>query len=85
MLEIAQAEQSGGKKADPKAAQEWRTHSVEDRIAYALINGKAEFIEEDIEESRQKYSEPLKIIEGPLMDGMNIVGERFGAGKMFLP
>ncbi len=63
----------------------WREKSLEDRIAHALVRGITEFITEDVEEARQKYPSPITIIEGPLMDGMNIVGDLFGSGKMFLP
>ena len=63
----------------------WRNQPVEERLAHALIKGNVEFVIEDTEEARQKYSNPLTVIEGPLMDGMNIVGDLFGAGKMFLP
>jgi 5-methyltetrahydrofolate--homocysteine methyltransferase len=63
----------------------WRNEPVEKRLAHALINGITEYIEADTEEARQKYPRPLDVIEGPLMDGMNIVGDLFGAGKMFLP
>ena len=66
-------------------ADAWRAGTVEARLSHALIKGIVEFIDEDVEEARQKYDKPLKIIEGPLMDGMNVVGELFGAGKMFLP
>ncbi|MDB0007116.1 methionine synthase [Flavobacteriales bacterium] len=64
---------------------EWRTKSVEERLQHALINGWIEFIDEDTEEARQKLGQPLDVIEGPLMDGMNVVGDLFGSGKMFLP
>ncbi len=63
----------------------WRNEPVEKRLAHALIKGIADFIETDVEEARQKYPHPLQIIEGPLMDGMNTVGDLFGEGKMFLP
>ena len=63
----------------------WRTSSVEERLKHSIINGIVDFIEIDIEEARKKYSNPLEIIEGPLMEGMNIVGDLFGSGKMFLP
>ena len=63
----------------------WRNEPVEKRLAHALVNGITEYIEADTEEARQKYPRPLDVIEGPLMDGMNIVGDLFGAGKMFLP
>jgi 5-methyltetrahydrofolate--homocysteine methyltransferase len=78
-----------GKYKDVKkvkvAEQEWRKDSVEKRINHALVDGLSEFIIEDIEEIRQIYDNPMKIIEGPLMDGMNKIGDLFGAGKMFLP
>lgn len=63
----------------------WREASVEDRLSHALIKGIVDFIDEDTEEARTKYNSPLKVIEGPLMDGMNVVGDLFGSGKMFLP
>jgi len=63
----------------------WRQHTVEERLSHALVKGIVEYIDDDVEEARQKYEKPLQVIEGPLMDGMNIVGELFGAGKMFLP
>jgi 5-methyltetrahydrofolate--homocysteine methyltransferase len=63
----------------------WRQGTVEARLSHALVHGVVEFIDADVEEARQKYARPLEIIEGPLMDGMKIVGDLFGAGKMFLP
>ena len=63
----------------------WREGSVEERLSHALVHGIVDFIEEDTEEARQAYDRPLEVIEGPLMDGMKIVGDLFGAGKMFLP
>lgn len=63
----------------------WRNEPVEKRLSHSLINGITDYIEADTEEARQKYPKPLDVIEGPLMDGMNIVGDLFGAGKMFLP
>lgn len=63
----------------------WREGTVEERLAHSLVKGITEFVDVDTEEARQKYPEPLHVIEGPLMDGMNIVGDLFGAGKMFLP
>jgi len=63
----------------------WRGASVEERLKHALVNGITDYIEEDTEEARKKYPKPLDVIEGPLMDGMNVVGDLFGAGKMFLP
>ena len=64
---------------------EWRGKSVEERLAHSLVKGITEFIDSDIEEARLKYTKPLEVIEGPLMAGMNIVGDLFGSGKMFLP
>lgn len=63
----------------------WRNHSVEERLKHALVNGITEYIDVDTEEARLKYARPLEVIEGPLMNGMNVVGDLFGAGKMFLP
>jgi 5-methyltetrahydrofolate--homocysteine methyltransferase len=65
--------------------QEWRGWPVDRRLEHALVKGIAEFVEEDAEEARQEAERPLDVIEGPLMDGMNVVGDLFGAGKMFLP
>ncbi|MGN6647913.1 MAG: methionine synthase [Cytophaga sp.] len=64
---------------------EWRKGTVEERLTYALVKGEIEFIDADTEEARIKYEIPLKVIEGPLMAGMNVVGDLFGEGKMFLP
>lgn len=74
---------SGGRK--PAGDMEWRNAPVEDRLKHALLKGITEFIDEDTEEARQKYDRPLNVIQGPLMDGMGVVGDLFGAGKMFLP
>ena len=63
----------------------WRDNAVEDRLEYALIKGITEFIEDDVEEVRQSVNRPIEVIEGPLMNGMNTVGDLFGEGKMFLP
>ncbi len=68
-----------------RRADEWRSGTVEERLKHALLRGLTDFIDEDTEEARQKYGRPLDIIQGPLMDGMNVIGELFGAGKMFLP
>ena len=65
--------------------EKWRNDEVEKRLAHSLVNGITDYIDADTEEARQKYPKPLDVIEGPLMDGMNIVGDLFGAGKMFLP
>ncbi len=64
---------------------EWRTRPVEERLAHALVKGLTDYIDQDVEEARQKSVRPLDVIEGPLMAGMNIVGDLFGSGKMFLP
>ena len=78
---------AGADKKEKGAAAElaWRSGSVGERIAHALVKGITDFIEEDTEEARAALSRPLDVIEGPLMDGMKVVGELFGAGKMFLP
>jgi 5-methyltetrahydrofolate--homocysteine methyltransferase len=73
----------GGKKKVEDLS--WREVSVTERLRYALVNGVTAFIEEDTEEARLEVERPLHVIEGPLMDGMNVVGDLFGAGKMFLP
>ena len=65
--------------------EKWRNEPVEKRLSHSLVNGITDYIDADTEEARQKYPKPLDVIEGPLMDGMNIVGDLFGAGKMFLP
>jgi len=65
--------------------EEWRKGSVEERLSHSLVKGIIEYLDADVEEARQKYPRPIHVIEGPLMDGMNIVGDLFGAGKMFLP
>ncbi|HWX18652.1 MAG TPA: methionine synthase, partial [Candidatus Binatia bacterium] len=64
---------------------EWRKGTIEERLSHALVKGVADFIDGDIEEARQKYGRPIAVIEGPLMAGMNVVGDLFGSGKMFLP
>ncbi len=68
-----------------KANLEWREGTVAERLSHALVNGITEFIDEDTAEAHAQYNKPLDVIEGPLMDGMNIVGDLFGSGKMFLP
>ncbi|TWT58037.1 Methionine synthase [Thalassoglobus neptunius] len=75
---------SRGKQSDASALA-WRENTVEERLKYSLLKGITDFIVEDTEEARQKYGRPLNVIQGPLMDGMNVVGELFGTGKMFLP
>ncbi len=75
----------GAGKATEKKAEEWRSGTVEERLAHALVKGIDTYIEADTEEARVKLGRPLAVIEGPLMAGMGIVGDLFGAGKMFLP
>ncbi len=82
---IAFAETVKQKGKEVKKDDAWRSTSVEERLKHALVNGITDFIEIDTEEARQKYPKPLTVIEGPLMDGMNVVGDLFGSGKMFLP
>ncbi len=84
LLELAQQYKGGGKQADTADA-EWRTLPVEERLTYALVHGIADYVDEDTEEARAKAARPLDVIEGPLMAGMNVVGDLFGSGKMFLP
>ncbi|MFM2609075.1 methionine synthase [Vibrio chagasii] len=72
-------------KVEDKSALEWRTWSVEKRLEHSLVKGITDFIVEDTEEARVNSTRPIEVIEGPLMDGMNVVGDLFGAGKMFLP
>ncbi len=84
LTEFAETVKKKGKKQEAKV-DAWRETSVEERLKHALIQGITDFIDADVEEARQKYERPLSIIEGPLMDGMNVVGDLFGAGKMFLP
>ena len=79
------AESVKQKGAVEVVADAWRNGTVEDRLSHALVKGIVDFIDQDIEEARQKYVKPLLVIEGPLMAGMNVVGDLFGSGKMFLP
>ena len=85
LIDYANSIKNTGKKVDAKTAAAWRNDPVEARLSHALIKGIVEFIEEDTEEARQKLGRPLEVIEGPLMDGMKVVGSLFGEGKMFLP
>jgi 5-methyltetrahydrofolate--homocysteine methyltransferase len=85
LIAFAETVKEKGQETRDKAQEEWRLGSVEERLKHALINGITEFIDADTEEARQKYPRPLDVIEGPLMDGMNVVGDLFGVGKMFLP
>ena len=83
LVQFAESVKGSGRKKEADVA--WRDSTVEARLSYALVHGVVDFIEQDVEEARQKYARPLEIIEGPLMDGMKVVGDLFGAGKMFLP
>jgi 5-methyltetrahydrofolate--homocysteine methyltransferase len=83
---VTHAENVKGQGKERTAADDaWRHTTIEERIKHALVKGITEFIDQDTEEARQKYGRPLYVIEGPLMDGMNVVGDLFGDGKMFLP
>jgi len=83
LLEIAERYKGGGQVQEKDLS--WREQEVTKRLEHALVNGIADWVEEDTEEARQKAERPLEVIEGPLMSGMNVVGDLFGAGKMFLP
>ncbi len=83
LLDIADKAKGGKKKR--KADLSWRELPVAERITHSLVNGIADYAEVDAEEARQQFDRPIEVIEGPLMDGMNVVGDLFGAGKMFLP
>ncbi|MBL7856436.1 MAG: methionine synthase [Cyclobacteriaceae bacterium] len=83
LLEFAETVKGSARKKE--VDDEWRSGSVEERLTHALVKGIIDFIDQDTEEARQKYGRPLLVIEGPLMSGMNVVGDLFGAGKMFLP
>jgi 5-methyltetrahydrofolate--homocysteine methyltransferase len=83
LLEFAETVKGSAKKKEQD--DEWRNGTVEERLTHSLVKGVIEFIDADIEEVRHKFDKPLQVIEGPLMNGMNVVGDLFGAGKMFLP
>ena len=85
LLELAEKYRGAGDVSGSEKDLEWRSWPVSQRLEHALVKGIAEYAEEDAEEARQEASRPLDVIEGPLMDGMNVVGDLFGAGKMFLP
>ena len=74
-----------GKGKKQEKDEQWRNGTVEERLTHALVRGIVDYIEIDVEEAREKYSRSLEVIEGPLMAGMNVVGDLFGSGKMFLP
>src|SRR3989441_963940 len=83
LVEFAKSISGGGTKREVDLT--WREGPVEERLKYAVLHGEVAYIEEDAEEARVKYGKPLLVIEGPMMDGMKVVGDLFGAGKMFLP
>jgi len=82
---VAYADTIVAKDKQEKKTDEWRNLPVKERLTHALVNGITDHIDADTEEARLLYSKPLEVIEGPLMDGMNVVGDLFGSGKMFLP
>ena len=83
LVELAESIKGEGKQRVEDLS--WREQAVEGRLSHALVKGIVAYIDEDVEEARQKFNKPLEVIEGPLMDGMGVVGELFGSGKMFLP
>jgi 5-methyltetrahydrofolate--homocysteine methyltransferase len=83
LLSFAETVKQKGKQE--KVDEAWRSKTVEERLSYALVKGIVDYIDADTEEARQQFSRPLEVIEGPLMAGMNVVGDLFGSGKMFLP
>ncbi|HZY37385.1 MAG TPA: methionine synthase [Mucilaginibacter sp.] len=83
LVEFADTIKSKGKEVVKD--EEWRKAPVAERLSHALVKGIIEYLDEDVEEARLQYAKPLEVIEGPLMDGMNVVGDLFGSGKMFLP
>ena len=85
LVDLGEKLKSAGTVASEKKAEEWRNGTVEERLSHALVKGIDAYIEIDAEEARVKLGRPLLVIEGPLMDGMSVVGDLFGAGKMFLP
>jgi len=85
LLEIADQYRGDGSETKKEEDLEWRSWPVAKRLEHALVKGIDAFVVEDTEEARQQFDRPIQVIEGPLMDGMNVVGDLFGAGKMFLP
>ena len=83
LIQFAETVRDSGKAE--KTEDEWRTGNVEDRLKHSLIKGILDYVDDDIEEARKNYDKAIRVIEGPLMDGMNVVGDLFGSGKMFLP
>ncbi|WP_100260463.1 methionine synthase [Qipengyuania seohaensis] len=84
LIDLAES-YKGKSAADEKAAEEWRGWNVARRLEHALVKGIDAYVVGDTEEARQQFDRPIEVIEGPLMDGMNVVGDLFGSGKMFLP
>ena len=85
LLTLAERYRGGAAREGKAQDLSWREKPVDERIAHALVNGITEYIDADTEEARLAAKRPLDVIEGPLMAGMNVVGDLFGAGKMFLP
>jgi 5-methyltetrahydrofolate--homocysteine methyltransferase len=85
LITFAESVKASDRVVNDSAKNAWREGTVQERLAHALVKGLVEHIEEDTEEARQQLGRPLEVIEGPLMDGMKIVGDLFGSGKMFLP
>jgi 5-methyltetrahydrofolate--homocysteine methyltransferase len=85
LIDYAERIKEQGETQTEIKAEAWRSGTVAERLKHALVKGIVDFIDADVEEARRKYDRPLEVIEGPLMDGMNVVGDLFGAGKMFLP
>jgi 5-methyltetrahydrofolate--homocysteine methyltransferase len=85
LLALAEEYRGRGGATQEDETLEWRAWPVERRLAHALVKGIADYVEEDVEEARQNYERPIEVIEGPLMDGMDVVGDLFGSGRMFLP
>lgn len=83
MVDFAETIKSKGKTVEK--SEEWRKGTVQERLSHALVKGIIDYLDNDVEEARLAYDKPLEVIEGPLMDGMNVVGDLFGSGKMFLP
>lgn len=83
MVDFAETIKSKGKRVEK--SEEWRKGTVQERLSHALVKGIIDYLDNDVEEARLAYDKPLEVIEGPLMDGMNVVGDLFGSGKMFLP
>jgi 5-methyltetrahydrofolate--homocysteine methyltransferase len=85
LLDIAERYRGGAASAGPAQDLAWREEPVAKRLEHALVRGITDYVDQDVEEARHAFARPIEVIEGPLMDGMNVVGDLFGAGKMFLP